>query len=63
MLIIKDSVDLKELEKFGFSLNKNGLYYEKDFLAEYFEEEENHQVLIYINKRNIVLDVMNNDYT
>ena len=63
MLIIKDSVDLKELEKFGFSLNKNGLYYEKDFLAEYFEEEENHQVLIYINKRNIVLDIMNNDYT
>jgi hypothetical protein len=63
MLIIKDSVDLKELEKFGFSLNKNGLYYEKDFLAECFEEEENHQVLIYINKRNIVLDIMNNDYT
>ena len=63
MLKIKDSVDLKELEKFGLKLNKNGLYYEKDFLAEYFEEEGNHRVLIYTNKRNIVLDIMNNDYT
>ena len=38
MLKIKDSVDLKELEKFDFTLNDNGLYYEKDFIAEYEEE-------------------------
>ena len=63
MLKIKDDVDLKELGKFGFSLDKNGLYYKKDFLAKYFEEEGNHQILIYINRRSIVLDIMNNDHT
>ena len=63
MLKIKDNIDLKELEKFGFELDECGLYYKKDFIAECFDGEENHQILIYINKRNIVLEVMNNDYT
>jgi len=63
MLKIKDNTDLKELEKFGFELDECGLYYKKDFIAEYFDGEENHQILIYISKRNIVLEVMNNDYT
>ena len=63
MLKIRNSVDLKELEKFGFSLNESGLYYEKDFPAEYFDGEEKHQIVIYKNKRNIALDIMNNDYT
>lgn len=63
MLKIRKSVDLKELEKFGFSLNESELYYEKDFSAKHFDGEEKHQIIIYINKRNIALDIMNNDYT
>lgn len=30
MLKIKDSVDLKELEKFGFQLNEDETYYEQE---------------------------------
>lgn len=56
-------VNLKELEKFGFKENENGLYYEKNFLAEFFEGEEEHQILVYKSERNIALEIMNNDYT
>lgn len=63
MLKIKDSVNLKELEKFGFKENENGLYYEKKFSAVCYDGEEEHKILIYKSKRNIVLEIMNNDYT
>ena len=63
MLRIKKEVDLKELEKFGFKLNENEIYYEKNFLAEFFEGEEEHQILVYKSERNIALEIMNNDYT
>lgn len=63
MLKIKDSVNLKELEKFGFKENENGLYYEKKFSAVCYDGEEEHEILIYKSKRNIVLEIMNNDYT
>lgn len=61
--ITGEKVDLKELEEFGFNLNENGLCYEKEFNADYFDEEENHSILVYVNGRGIVLDIMNNDYT
>lgn len=35
MLKIKDNVDLKELEKYGFE--ENGFYYSKTFNFEYYE--------------------------
>ena len=35
MLKIKDNVELKELEKFGFE--ENGFYYSKTFNFEYYE--------------------------
>lgn len=62
MLKIRDDIDLKELEKYGFEL-KNTIYYEKEFEAINFDEEENHKILIYLNKRSIALEIMNNDYT
>ena len=51
MLKIKDSVNLKELEKFGFKENENGLYYEKKFSAVCYDGEEEHEILIYKSKR------------
>lgn len=63
MLRIKDNLDLKELEKFGFKLDECGLYYKKEFIAKCFDEKENHHMLIYVSKRYIALEIMNNDYT
>ena len=56
-------IELEELEKFGFKENENGLYYEKNFSAVCYDGEEEHKILIYKSKRNIVLEIMNNDYT
>lgn len=63
-LKIKDSVDLSELGKFGFVLDKSGIYYEKQFEASGFDEGYSHTISIYVeNRRMIALDIMNNDYT
>lgn len=60
MLKIKDSVDLKELEKFGFE--KDGYNYYYDFIP-YNEEKCNGQyILVDIKTRKIYLDYIDLDY-
>ncbi len=53
MLKIRDNVDLKELEKFGFE--ENGFYYSKTFNFEYYKVE------IHIEKDRKYL-IIKNDY-
>ena len=60
MLKIKDSVDLKELEKFGFE--KDGYNYCYDFIS-YNEDAGNGQyVLVDIKTKKIDLDYIDLDY-
>ncbi len=60
MLKIKDSVDLKELEKFGFE--KDGYSYYYDFIP-YNEDTSNGQyVLVDIKTRKIDLGYIDLDY-
>lgn len=63
MLKIKDNVDLKELEKFGFNLETSKIYYSKEFYGDCNDEELPHEICIYVGTREIVLDIINNDYT
>ena len=37
MLKIKDSVDLKELEKFGFESNEDGYYFDNGAIYDYIQ--------------------------
>lgn len=53
MLKIKDNVDLKELEKFGFI--KDGFYYSKKINYEYYKVE----IYIELDRKNIIIQ---NDY-
>lgn len=63
MLKIKDNVDLKELEKYGFVLEYD-LLYTKEFNVPYdmFDEDidEKHSINIYTKDRHIALDIINN---
>ena len=60
MLKIKDNVDLKELEKFGFENDGYNYYY--DFIP-YNEDTSNGQyVLVDIKTRKIYLDYIDLDY-
>ena len=58
MLKIKDSVDLKELEKFGFE--KDGYNYYYDFIP--YNENNGQYVLIGVKERKIYLDYIDLDY-
>ena len=60
MLKIKDNVNLKELEKFGFE--KDGYNYYYDFIP-YNEDNSNDQyILVDIKTRKIYLDYIDLDY-
>lgn len=63
MLKIKDNVDLKQLEAFGFKLSHSNIYYFKEFEAECCDEKMPHEIMVYVKNRNIALEIMNNDYT
>lgn len=54
MLKIRDNVDLKELEKYGFE--ENGFYYSRTLNFEYYKVE------IYIEKDRKYLIIQNNYY-
>ena len=58
MLKIRDSVDLKELEKFGFK--KDSWYYKKEFDHEYYKVK----IYIKLDRRYIIIqnDYYDNDY-
>lgn len=62
MLKIKDDVDLKELEKFGFT-SENNFYIIKEFTTDFNESGNKNSLLVYYSNKGIVLDIMNNDYT
>ena len=62
MLKIKDNVDLKELEKFGFKLFQ-GASYIKEFDAPMcITGNMFHTIIIYVKNRNIALRIVNSDY-
>ena len=69
MLKIKDNVDLKELERYGFELEYNLLYTKefdvKDLILDHSEEEyeAKHSINIYLKDKSIKLDIINNDFT
>ena len=58
MLKIKDSVDLKELEKFGFEYDKRALWYIKDleFITYWITERTKSIEISVFNDNDIVLD-------
>lgn len=62
MLKIKDDVDLKKLEKFGFE-NKNNFYMIKEFTTDFNKSGNKNALLVYYSNGGISLDIMNNDYT
>ena len=54
MLKIKDSVDLKELEKFGFWKDGNFKTYHRSILNDYIEQFNRSEYLLILNNRVIV---------
>lgn len=54
MLKIKDSVDLKELEKFGFWKDSNFKTYHRTILDDYIEQFNRSEYLLILNNRVIV---------
>lgn len=60
MLKIKDNVDLKELEKFGFE--KDGYNYYYDFIPYNEDAGDGQYVLVDIKTRKIDLDYIDLDY-
>ena len=62
MLKIKDNVDLKELEKFGFK-SKNNFYMIKEFTTDFNESGNKNALLVYYSNKGLAMDIMNNDYT
>ena len=53
MLKIKNNVDLKELEKFGF----------KKSFDDYYIQDNNYSVIIQINKENKIIRTRTTDYS
>lgn len=74
MLKIKDNIDLKELEKFGFkkiyafrgnpmSRFNTCIKYLKGYDFEYYNPEDNRKdSLIYFNKKDRILEIIEEDY-
>lgn len=62
MLKIKDNVDLKELEKFGFK-SENNFYMKKEFTTDFNESGNKNALLVYYSNKALAMDIMNNDYT
>ena len=58
MLKIKDNVDLKELEKFGFE--KDGYNYCYDFIP--YKENGGQYILFDVKERKLYLDYIDLDY-
>ncbi len=54
MFKIKDSVDLKELEKFGFWKDSNFKTYHRAILDDYIEQFNRSEYLLILNNRVIV---------
>lgn len=62
MLKIKDNIDLKQLEKFGFELFQGASYIKEFDATMCVTDNMFHEIIIYVENRSIALNIVNSDY-